>query len=109
MTEQPNTAPPAEQHAGASAPPVALYRPAVAVPLSEQVKCVQREIRLRQVVYPKLIARGKMTQATADKEMQAMQAVLATLQKLAAIQPKLAALRAGGTHEPEAGKETPHE
>jgi hypothetical protein len=49
-------------------------------PLDEQILCVEREIRMRNQVYPRWIAAGRMTQAKADTEINAMRAVLGTLQ-----------------------------
>lgn len=50
--------------------------------LERQVQCVKREIGQRQRVYPRLVQAGKMPQAQADEELEAMRAVLATLQGL---------------------------
>lgn len=52
------------------------------VPLSDQVKCIQRELGMRRHVYPGRIARGHMTRKKADQEIRAMEAVLRTLQEL---------------------------
>ncbi|MDP3417899.1 hypothetical protein [Falsiroseomonas sp.] len=49
------------------------------VPLSDQIAAVQREIAMRQRVYPRWVAAGKMTQAKAEAETRGMQAVLDTL------------------------------
>lgn len=48
-------------------------------PLTEQIKCVQREIDMRNRVYPRLVINGKMTQGQADKELNLMKAVYQTL------------------------------
>lgn len=48
--------------------------------LDEQIACVRREIGLRKSVYPKLVARGGLKQADADRELARMEAVLATLE-----------------------------
>ena len=52
--------------------------------LSEQIKCVGRELYLRRNVYRKWVKDGRMTRQVADREIETMEAVLATLQKLAA-------------------------
>ncbi len=52
------------------------------VPLDVQIACVKRELHLRASVYPRRIAQGRMTQRKATEEMQAMEAVLVTLQGL---------------------------
>lgn len=49
------------------------------VPIETQIKCILREIRLREVMYPKWITSGKMSLVNADAEMQAIRAVLLTL------------------------------
>lgn len=50
--------------------------------IDEQILCVKREIRQRGHVYPRLVSIGKMKQADADREINTMAAVLATLQRL---------------------------
>lgn len=51
--------------------------------LAEQIACVEAEIKMRRYVYPRRVADKKMSQAKADKEIAAMEAVLATLRKVA--------------------------
>lgn len=53
------------------------------IPLERQIKCVAREIGMRERVYPRWVAQGKMSQKVADEEIEAMRAVLASLQQLA--------------------------
>lgn len=50
--------------------------------LIEQVACVQREIAMREVVYDRRVGAGKMSRAIADRELETMRAVLATLLSL---------------------------
>jgi hypothetical protein len=50
------------------------------VSLPDQIACVEREIRMRERVYPRWVAIGKLTQDAADREILCMRAVLATLQ-----------------------------
>lgn len=45
------------------------------ITVMDQIRCVRRELALRSNVYPGFVARGKMKQADADKELAAMQAV----------------------------------
>lgn len=60
------------------------------VSLPEQIKCVEREIAMRRRVYPRWVADKRMTQAKADHELAAMEAVLETLKAALAIeQPEL--------------------
>lgn len=49
------------------------------ISLTRQIQCVEREISMRQKIYPKQIACGRMAKETADSEIAAMKAVLATL------------------------------
>ena len=52
------------------------------VDLTEQIRCVQREIAMRQNVYPRRVSSGHMSQKLADLEIARMQAVLETLKGL---------------------------
>jgi hypothetical protein len=52
------------------------------VTLRQQIACIKRELHKRGEVYPRLVARGKMTQGFADLEVLRMQAALNTLEKL---------------------------
>lgn len=54
------------------------------ISIAEQVKCVKREIAMRERVYPRWVASGKMPAAKADYETEAMKAVLETLKKVEA-------------------------
>ena len=49
------------------------------IDISAQVKCVRREIAMRERVYPSWVAKGRMTQQKADHELAAMKAVEQTL------------------------------
>ncbi len=51
--------------------------------LPEQIAEVEQEIAMRRVVYGRRVADKKMSQAKADKKIAAMEAVLATLRRLA--------------------------
>lgn len=55
------------------------------ISLDEQVKAVGREIGLRKAVYPKLIGSGRMAEAAAAIEIRRMEAVYATLKRLASL------------------------
>lgn len=44
--------------------------------IDEMIKCVEREIGMRQRVYPKWVAMKKMSQEKADLEIRTMIAVL---------------------------------
>lgn len=56
------------------------------LPLSDQIACVKREIGLRERVYPRWIEKKRMSQQKADHEMEAMRAVLVSLEEIAARQ-----------------------
>lgn len=53
-----------------------------AVALADQIACVRREIALRNKVYPRWVEKGRIHQEQADREIEAMIAVLATLQEV---------------------------
>jgi hypothetical protein len=58
----------------------------VTVPLSDQIKCAKRELALRRSAYPKWVQSGRMKRETADYEIAAMEAVLASLEALLSVQ-----------------------
>lgn len=49
------------------------------VPLSDMIACVEREIAMRERVYPRWVESGRMTQDKADWELRVMRAVLVKL------------------------------
>lgn len=49
------------------------------VPIAAQIACVQRELRLRNQVYPSLVDAKRLSQDMADAELETMYAVLRTL------------------------------
>lgn len=55
--------------------------------LDQQIAAVAREIAMREGVYPKWVAAGKMKQEKADHELAAMKQVIATLNALKALEP----------------------
>ena len=54
------------------------------VPLTDQLACVQRELRMRTKAYPRWIQAGRLTDANARHEIEAMAAVVETLRLLVA-------------------------
>lgn len=58
----------------------------MSISLADQIACVEREIKMRERVYPNWVTRGTMTDANARKELARMQSVLETLQKLDGIE-----------------------
>jgi hypothetical protein len=67
------------------------------IPLAGQIKAVEREIAMRKAVYPKRVAAKGMKQETADHEIAAMTAVLATLRGL---ERREETINEGGSDEP---------
>lgn len=59
-----------------------LYGAALPIPLAAQIACVEREIGMRERVYKRRVADGKMKQQAADDEIAAMRAVLVTLREV---------------------------
>lgn len=53
------------------------------VSLADQIASVEREIAMRERVYPRWVQSERMTQRQADRELLAMRAVLATLLRAA--------------------------
>lgn len=53
-----------------------------AIPLSDQIKEVGRELGMRKGVYPKWVASGRMTQEEADLHIARLDAVYRTLKWL---------------------------
>jgi len=54
----------------------------IQVPLDVQIACVRREVRLRRTAYAQWVPAGTMDEATAAKELRAVQVVLQTLTAL---------------------------
>lgn len=51
----------------------------VTITLDDQIRCVRRELALRERCYPAWVRSNRMTQGVADRELLMMQAVLDTL------------------------------
>lgn len=52
--------------------------------LQDQLACAERELKMRQRVYPRWCDQGKMTREKATQETDAMAAIVETLRPLAA-------------------------
>lgn len=50
------------------------------VTITEQIKCVRREIDYRKRLYPRWVQEGKITQQEANYQIEAMEYVVNTLQ-----------------------------
>jgi len=48
-------------------------------PLADLISCVDRELRMREQVYPRWVSQGKLTEAKASRELALMRAVRARL------------------------------
>lgn len=59
------------------------------ISLVEQIAEIGREIAFRERVYPRLVMDGRMTEDRAAKHMRAMEAVLTTLKRLQAGEPRI--------------------
>lgn len=51
--------------------------------LDHQIRCVKREVYLRERVYPAFIRQGRLTETEADYQLRAMRSVLKTLEAVA--------------------------
>lgn len=49
----------------------------------QKYECAERELNMRKRVYPRWVAQSKMTQASADKETQTMEAIMLDYMHLA--------------------------
>jgi hypothetical protein len=52
------------------------------ITLEQQILCVEREIRIRENVYPRWVESGKMKMGEADREIAVMRKVLETLRQV---------------------------
>jgi len=50
--------------------------------LKEQLGEIARELKMRRSAYPRFVERGTITQATANLQVERLEAALGTLQKL---------------------------
>ena len=66
----------------------------MAFSIIQQIEEVEREIKLRRDVYPRMVLSGKMRQSIADYHMQRMEAVLRTLEWLRDNEAKIKAVAA---------------
>jgi len=52
------------------------------ISLEEQIRDVEREIKLREQSYPRFVTAKKLTQARADRQLETMRAVRETLRRV---------------------------
>ncbi|WP_321392770.1 hypothetical protein [Emcibacter sp.] len=50
-------------------------------PIDEQITCAERELTGRKRNYPAMVERGEITEGTAFREIELMEAILGTLKK----------------------------
>ncbi len=55
------------------------------VSLKDQLACAQRELALRQRVYPRWVEAGKLKQSIAEEEIRRMAAICETLEDLLSV------------------------
>jgi hypothetical protein len=54
------------------------------VSLGEQIRCAERELEKRRRLYPRWVREGKLNELKAEQEIEAMAAVVRTLESLRA-------------------------
>ena len=54
---------------------------------ADKMECAERELRYRRRVYGRLVDRGKMTKAQADRELELMEAIALDYRALAQEEP----------------------
>jgi hypothetical protein len=59
-----------------------MFHKPMVIPYSAQLDCVEREIAMRKLVYPRWVNDNRMTQRKADEEIRTMEAVRETLRGL---------------------------
>lgn len=52
------------------------------ITLEQQIACARREVALRRNVYPKWIAKGRLSKEKAEQEIATMDAIVFTLRQL---------------------------
>jgi hypothetical protein len=55
------------------------------VTIERQIACARRELTMRRVVYPKLVAAGKMAGEAMVNELAEREAIIKTLERVAAV------------------------
>lgn len=57
----------------------------MAVSIGDQIREAKRELAMRRSAYPRWVANGRMTQTDADRQTEAMAAIVETLEELAGV------------------------
>ena len=71
------------------------------ISIDDQIKSVEREIAMRNAVYPRRVGERKMKQETADLEVARMTAVLATLRAYKQMLPWVERIKGGHSTDPQ--------
>ncbi len=50
--------------------------------ITDEIRCIEREIKLRENFYPRWINAGRMTEGKADHEIRCMKAILERLHEV---------------------------
>ncbi len=58
----------------------------MAISIQRQIECIERELKMRRRVFPRLVNSGKMTESGAEDEILTMEAVKESLSKLSVTQ-----------------------
>ena len=59
------------------------------IPIADQIRCVEREIAMRRNVYARRVAGATMRRDVADREIHAMESVLASLHEVGSLREAL--------------------
>ena len=51
------------------------------IPIADQIACLERELHIRERIYPRWVDKGKLTQKAAALELDRMRAAIRTLQR----------------------------
>jgi hypothetical protein len=51
------------------------------IPIADQIACLERELHIRERIYPRWVDKGKLTQKAAALELERMRAAVRTLQR----------------------------
>ena len=50
-------------------------------PIDDQISCAERELKGRKRNYPRMVEKGEITEGTAFREIELMEAIIGTLKK----------------------------
>jgi len=70
------------------------------ISINQQITELKRELKLRRRVYPRLVNNGQLTQGASDRQIDALEAALATLREIATM---------NETHQRKLGEQRAHD